>query len=154
MSDTGEKVMADGLSEQDILEIRSVCPRLYDAVGWGEDRTPNWEEFRRCCHMEAVLVPMGSGAASPIPLETFIEGMEQQRTSGALIALSERELGNSVQGFGNLASVRSTFSATIDGVERRGVTFALLVREDGRWVIISVAWENERDDRPLPADFV
>ena len=145
--------MTSGLTEQEIREIGAVCPRLYAAVGWGEGVIPNWDEFRSCCHSGAVLVPMGSGAPSPIPLETFIAGMEQQRSSGAVKDLSERELSNAVQGFGNLANVRSTFSATIDGVERRGVTYALLVRDQGPWVIISVAWENEGEDRPLPDEF-
>ena len=97
---------------------------------------------------------MGSGAATPIALDDFIAGMEQQRTSGALGSLEEREIAGAVSGFGNLASVRSTFVATIDGAERRGVTWALLVREGGRWLIIATAWENENDERPLPADLL
>jgi hypothetical protein len=47
--------------------------------------------------------------------------------------------------------VRSSFVATIDGAARRGVTFAHIVREDGRWVILTAIWENEREDAPLPA---
>jgi hypothetical protein len=139
------------LSETDRDEIAALCPRLYAAVGWNPGRAPDWDAFRACCHAQAVLVPMGSGTASPIPLETFIAGMEGQRTSGGLATLSEVEIGNAVQGYGNLASVRSTFVATIDGVARRGVTFAHVVREEGRWVILTAIWENEREDAPLPA---
>lgn len=146
--------MTEGLSDQDVAEIAALCPRLYEAVGWSEERVPDWDEFRRCCHDQATLVPMGSGDATPIPLETFIAGMEEQRTSGALARLSESELANSVEGFGNLASVRSTFAASIDGQDRRGVTYAMMVRQSGRWVILSVAWENESDERALPAEYL
>lgn len=146
--------MAGGLSQADRAEIETVCPRLYAAVGWGDGKVPDWAAFRACCHPQAMLVPMGSGAATPIPLDDFIVGMEQQRTSGALGSLEEREIAGAVSGFGNLASVRSTFVATIDGAERRGVTWALLVREGGRWLIIATAWENENDERPLPADLL
>ncbi|HUE78752.1 MAG TPA: hypothetical protein VMN38_03895 [Sphingomicrobium sp.] len=146
--------MSARLSDTDITDIAALCPRLYEAVGWDEKRVPNWDEFRRCCHEQATLIPMGSGEATPIPLETFIEGMEGQRSSGAVKQLSETELGNAVQGFGSLASVRSTFVATIDGHSRRGVTFALVVRQSGRWAILSVAWENEAEEGALPAEYL
>lgn len=142
------------LTTLDIEAIGNVCPRLYAAVGWGPDKVPNWEAFRSCCHSQAVLVPMGSGAATPIPLEAFIAGMEQQRTSGALTELSEIEIGRATEGYGNLASVRSTFVATIDGVARRGVTFAHLVRDEERWVILCAAWENEREHESLPVSLI
>ena len=147
-------MMGAQLSDTDITDIAALCPRLYEAVGWDEQSEPNWDEFRRCCHGQATLVPMGSGEANPIPLEAFIEGMEGQRSSGAVKQLSESELANAVEGFGNLANVRSTFVATIDGQSRRGVTYALIVREAGRWVILSVAWENETEEGTLPAKFL
>lgn len=141
-------------SAAEVEAIGSVCPRLYEAVGWGEGRAPDWAAFRDCCHPNILLVPMGSGAAAPIGLEAFIDGMEAQRTSGAVRELREVEVGRAIEGYGNLASVRSTFVATIDGVERRGVTFAHLVREGERWVIVATAWENEREGEPLPSELV
>ena len=146
--------MSGNLSQGELAEIGSVCPRLYEAVGWDGGQAPDWDAFRACCHPGALLVPMGSGAAAPVGVETFIAGMEEQRTSGAVGELREVELGHSVQAYGNLANVRSTFLATIDGVERRGVTFAHLVRDGGRWVIVAVAWENESEERPLPGEFI
>lgn len=142
------------LTESDIAEIGAACPRLYAAVGWDAGKAPDWDVFRRCCHDQAILVPMGGGAAAPIPLDSFIAGMEEQRRSGAIATFSEIELGHAVEGYGNLASVRSSFVATIDGTARRGVTFAHLVREGGRWVIIHAIWENEREDAALPAHLV
>ena len=146
--------MSGRLSEADIRDVGALCPRLYEAVGWDAGKSPDWETFRQCCHAQATLVPMGSGAPTPIPLEAFIDGMEGQRTSGAVKQLGEVELSHSVAGFGNLANVRSTFIATIDGVERRGVTFALVVREAERGSIISVAWENENEPETLSAEYL
>lgn len=145
--------MIGGVSDADLDEILGLLPRLYEAVGWNEDRQPDWKTFRGCCHSQAVLVPLGNGTASPMPVETFIGGMEAQRTSGALKRLSEREISRHVEAFGNLANVRSGFVASIEGVERRGVTFAHIVREGGRWQILTAVWENENDERPLPANF-
>jgi hypothetical protein len=142
------------LSRTDLEEIAALCPRLYASVRWAPDRAPDWATFRSCCHPQAVLAPMGSGAAAPMPLEAFIAGMDGQRSAGAVTTLSEEELSHAVEGYGNLASVRSSFVATIDGAARRGVTFAHVVRDRGRWVILTATWENEREDAPLPAPLV
>lgn len=141
-------------SSADTEDIAAVLPRLYAAVEWNAERAPDWGAFRACCHPQVLFVPMGSGAATPIGLEPFIAGMEAQRGSGAVGALREVETSRAVEGYANLASVRSSFTAVIDGAERRGVTFAHLVREeDGRWLIVAAAWENERDGEPLPGTF-
>ena len=141
-------------SPADVDEIAAVLPRLYAAVEWNEARAPDWDGFRACCHPQVLFVPMGSGAATPIGLEPFIAGMEAQRETGAVRALREIETSRAVEGYGNLASVRSSFTAMIDGAERRGVTFAHLVRDaDGCWLIVATAWENERDEEPLPGTF-
>jgi hypothetical protein len=89
-------------------------------------------------------------AALRLRLDAFIAGMEEQRTSGALGSLSEREIANEATVYGNLAAVRSTFVASIEGADRRGVTFATIVREQGRWLILTAAWENEDPEQPLP----
>jgi hypothetical protein len=136
--------------QADRAEILSLLPALYDAVGWDEEKAPDWGRFRLCCHSSAVLVPMGGGAATPMSLDAFIAGMEEQRTSGALGSLSEREIANEATVYGNLAAVRSTFVASIEGADRRGVTFATIVREQGRWLILTAAWENEDPEQPLP----
>jgi hypothetical protein len=142
--------MANSYSDAGRKGAADLLPRLYEAVGWGEGRSPDWDGFRACCHPQCLLVPMGTGTPAPLAVEKFIEGMEAQRTSGALASLREWEIGNAVVGYGDLATVRSTFVAEIAGVERRGVTFATLARDGDAWLILSASWENERDEEPLP----
>jgi hypothetical protein len=142
--------MANSVSEASESGAAGVLPLLYESVGWGDGRSPDWDTFRACCHPLCMLAPMGSGTAAPVNVEQFIEGMEAQRTSGALERLREWETASSIDGYGNLASVRSKFVADIAGSERRGVTYALLAREGDKWLILSASWENERDEEPLP----
>ncbi|MDT9599142.1 nuclear transport factor 2 family protein [Sphingosinicella rhizophila] len=144
--------MRGGITDQDLEEILALCPRLYAAVGWNADKAPDWETFRACCHSQAILAPLSAGAAATIAIEDFIAAMEAQRASGELEDFREDELGRHVEAFGNVASVRSAFVAAMNGAERRGVTFAQIVRHEGRWVILSAIWDNETDEIKLPAD--
>lgn len=142
-----------GISEKDLAEILALSPRMYESVGWGPQKVPDWQTFRSCCHPEGVLSPLSSGKSTPVTVETFIAGMEEQRKSGAVTSLAETELSHHVEAFGNVASVRSVFNAIINGQARKGVTFAVMVRHDGRWVILSAVWDNEAEGKPVPANF-
>ena len=79
--------MANSVSETGPDGAAGVLPLLYESVGWGDGRSPDWDSFRACCHPSCLLAPMGSGSAAPLNVEQFIEGMEAQRTSGALESL-------------------------------------------------------------------
>lgn len=145
--------MNTGITEQDLEAIRALCPRLYAAVGWNADKLPDWDAFRACCHPQAVLAPLSSGTAAAIAVEDFVATMEEQRACGTLTDFSEIELGNSVEAFGNVANVRSSFVTVLNGEQRRGVTFAQVVRHNDHWLILSAIWDNESDTLQLPADF-
>ncbi len=78
--------------------------------------------------------------------------MQGQISGGELNSFSERELSHHIEAFGNIANVRSSFVAAMNGVERKGVTFAQMVRHAGRWLIWSAIWDNESADAAVPAN--
>lgn len=66
----------------------------------------------------------------------------------AAAAFLEEEIGHRCEVFGNIARVRSVYRSVYgsppDAREGRGVNFYNLIREDGRWKIMSIVWDNER----------
>jgi hypothetical protein len=67
----------------------------------------------------------------------------------------EREIFRATQEFGDMANVISTYGIS-DAMENthytaRGVTVFQLVRQGGRWWILSTMWQRESDETPLPA---
>lgn len=143
-----------GITDTDLDDILALCPRLYAAVGWNAQKAPDWGTFRACCHPDATLAALSAGTASPIPVETFVVAMNEQRQSGALTDFSEVEIARHVEAFGNVAGVRSSFVAEMNGEKRRGITFAQIVRHEGRWVILSAIWDNEGDGKTIPASLI
>ncbi len=143
-----------GITDKDLDDILALCPRLYEAVGWNPAKAPDWSTFRTCCHPQATLAALSSGAAMPIPIEAFITAMDEQRAAGALVDFSEDEIARHVEAFGNVAGVRSSFVAVMNSETRRGVTFAHIVRHEGRWVILSATWDNEDEGKTIPASLI
>lgn len=64
------------------------------------------------------------------------------------MAFLEEEIGHACEIFGNVARVRSVYRSVYgEGAmarEGRGVNFYNLVRDGGRWKIMSIVWDNER----------
>jgi hypothetical protein len=70
----------------------------------------------------------------------------------------EKELWRKVDRFGNIAHVLSAYelrfrSETGDSITRRGINSVQLFFEGGDWVIVSLLWDVERPDSPLPGAF-
>ena len=71
------------------------------------------------------------------------------------VGFTERELSSRVQMYGNVAQVWSSYHGTsTDGtVNIRGInSFQLARQTDGRWLVHSILWQQERPDLKLPAD--
>lgn len=60
----------------------------------------------------------------------------------------EEEIDHQCEVFGNIARVRSIYRSVFGSGplarEGRGVNYYNLIREDGRWKIMSIIWDNER----------
>lgn len=146
--------MPDDQFNETLNEIKGLCPAMYDAVTLTGERQPDWTKFQAQLHSRATLAPASGGDAAILDAGTFIGGMAAQIESGELQSLEEREIACSAKIFGNTAAVRSTFVAAINGETRRGVTFAQIVREAGRWVILSAVWDNETPENPIPENLL
>jgi len=72
--------------------------------------------------------------------------------------LLQSEIARRMQSFGNMAQIVSTFEAkhtTGDTTPLcRGLYGIQLIRENHRWWIISVLWENERPGLQVPRAYL
>jgi hypothetical protein len=63
----------------------------------------------------------------------------------------ERVLGTEVRVFGNVAVAIAGCEITENGTEAsRSVEMLLLVKDGGRWRIVSQAWDRESPSSPMP----
>jgi hypothetical protein len=72
-----------------------------------------------------------------------------------LRSFKEAALGHEIRVFGNIAVAVAVCQITENETQvTRGVEMMLLVKTEGRWRIISQAWDNEAEARPIPADLL
>lgn len=153
-----------GANPADVASIDSIVNALYESLSFDSDAAPDWPRFESLFARDARLVPvMGSddpdsaGASELFDVEGFRRHIEARRREG-LTSFHEFELDRRTDVFGPLAQVFSTFERNEDGAVSRGINCIQLCKsgadEMGRWRFISIAWTDERPDRPLPARYL
>lgn len=131
-------------------EFEAMTRVLYASVSAPPERR-QWGEMRRLFHPEARLVRTGVHEdSSPFVLamsvDEYIANVEALLED---VEFSEVELSSEAIVFGNVARLTSVYEFTrrtrTEAVKGRGVNFFTLVRDDGRWKIMSIVWDNERE---------
>jgi ketosteroid isomerase-like protein len=72
--------------------------------------------------------------------------------STKLRSFREEVLGTHIHVFGNVAAAVAACEITENDADvSRGVGMLLLVRDEGKWRIVSQAWDTENPSKPIPA---
>lgn len=137
------------------IDFREMTWALYSAVS-AEPGQRNWDAVRQHYHPEARLVrtginPDGTHFARVMTLDAYIENVEALLKD---VQFTEVELSHEAVVFGNVARLTSvyefTWKSATEARQGRGVNFFTVIRDDGRWRIMSIVWDNERAGLALP----
>jgi hypothetical protein len=70
----------------------------------------------------------------------------------------EAEIARRTDLFGQIAQVFSTYEARQDPGDaepfKRGINSIQLFNDGNRWWVVNVLWDNEREDNPMPAQYL
>lgn len=145
-------------ANSDSASIALVLSKLYQSISFSPPDEADWEGFRRLCVPYALLVHAPASAeGSPVVLDpdTFIARYKENvaRSELATRGFFEREIWRRVETFGNVAHVFSAFEAGFANGEvfARGVNSIQLLQANGRWWVLTILWDDERENHPLPA---
>jgi hypothetical protein len=134
----------------DVRAIEEVVARQFASLGWDTRNSADWQTFARDFFPEASLY----AAARPARRQSVAEFMERMKGIAGTKLRSFREtvLGTEIRVFGNVAVAVAACEMTENESEiNRGIEMLLLVKTDGRWMIVSQAWDTETPQRPIPA---
>jgi predicted metalloprotease with PDZ domain len=149
----GIAIMGD---KNDVAEIDNIIKTLYDVIS-GDAGPRNWERFRSLYTTNAF---MGMTAATPGGGSRFITFTPEEyikRNGPAFLkdSFREKEISRTVNQFGNIAQVFTTYEYNLGNGKaiKRGINSVQLVKEQGRWWIASIVWQEENKDLPIPAQY-
>jgi hypothetical protein len=141
----------------DVKSIDSILAALYNVIS-GPAGERDWNRFRSLFLLGATLTSAGKDRdgnirVRPRTVEGYVTG------AGGYFAqhgFFESPIVSRVQTFGNVAQVFCSYesrSAAGEAPFARGINSIQLAHDGKRWWIVSILWDEERPDNPLPKEF-
>ncbi len=141
------------MNTDDHEAIKAIIDRQFGSLNWNATTPANWRTFVGDFLPSASLYA-AARPVSPQKPEDFVERMKGLAAS-KLRTFKEAALGHEIRVFGNIAVAVAICQITENEIKvTRGVEMMLLVKTEGRWQIVSQAWDTESDSRPIPADLL
>jgi len=141
---------------EDVKSIDSILAALYGVIS-GPAGERDWDRFRSLFLPQARLTAAtksadGSSRVRPMGVEDYAKGAGSYFLEHAFF---ESPIVNRVETFGNITQVFSSYESRRAAGEApfaRGINSIQLLNDGTRWWIVSILWDEERADNPLPKE--
>jgi hypothetical protein len=141
---------------EDVKSVDSILTALYGVIS-GPPGARDWNRFRSLFLPEGRLTSSAKGTDGAIRVHAMsVE--DYARLAGDYFtqhAFFESPIVNRVEPFGNITQVFSSYESRHAAGEApfaRGINSIQLLNDGTRWWIVSILWDEERTDNPLPKD--
>ena len=141
----------------DVKSIDSILTALYGVIS-GPAGERDWDRFRSLFLPQGRLTSStknsdGSSRVRPMSVEDYAKGAGGYFAKNAFY---ESPIVNRVETFGNVSQVFSSYEsrhAPGEAPFARGINSIQLLNDGSRWWVVSILWDEERSDNPLPKGF-
>lgn len=151
---------AQDTDPNDVGSVDSIITALYDVISGPEGTPRDWDRFHTLFLPEARLVPIvrdsvGANTHRMWSAQDFEDETSQYFDQFAFFEVEtfriQERYGNMVHAFSSYDSYRSLDD---DEPFARGINSIQLLFEDDRWWIVTVFWQPEWPDLPMPAEYL
>ena len=144
----------------DARSPKAIVNALYKVISGPAGEKRNWQRFRNLFTSEAKIIPIGARSTGE-SVKRALSIDEYISTSGTFLekeGFYENEIGHAIEMFGHVAHVFSTYeSRKLENDEKpfmRGINSIQLWNDGKRWWIVSILFQNESKDHPIPSKYI
>jgi hypothetical protein len=149
---------ATGPRASDTTSPDAIIAALYDVISGPAGQARDWDRFRGLFAPGARLIPAAPRQDGSIPVALSPDEYIKRANDALLKGFFEREVSKKVDGFGTILHVFSTYESKRAAADEkpfaRGINSIQLMQHGGRWWIVTVLWDQERPDNPIPARYL
>jgi len=145
---------------KDVESLDGIIDALYASISGPPGHERQWDRFRSLFIADARLMPIAVPAGSPanvriLKVEDFVTNANTNMVTNGFF---EREISRKTESFGHMAHIFTTYDSkrTFEDKEpfARGINSVQLLNDGSRWWIVSIFWDSERPDQPLPDKYL
>jgi hypothetical protein len=145
----------------DVGSIDAIMKAVYDVISGDANQKRDWDRFRSLFHKDAKLIPTGKNPQTGVTMARFMTPEDYVQRAGPSLekdGFHEREMARKVEQYGNIAHIFSTYHAFRKKDDKdpfmRGINSFQLLNDGKRWWVISIYWQAETPDNPIPAKYL
>jgi hypothetical protein len=144
----------------DVASADALITALYGVISGDAGEERDWDRFRSLFAPGARLIPIQPTAPGEAPQATVLTPENYIERATPFFAQSgfyETEIAREMDRFGHLVHVFSTYESRRAPEEEpfaRGINSIQLVQQDGRWWVLSIAWQPERPGQSIPPQYL
>jgi len=146
----------------DVASADAIIAALYDVISGPAGQTRDWDRFRSLFVPGARLIvvrarPDSTGSRAPRVMtpEQYIETAGTQLERNGFF---EREIAQVSERFGGVTHRFSTYDSKRNASDAqpfaRGINSIQLLNDGTRWWVVTIYWDSERPDNPIPAKYL
>ncbi|GLC24725.1 DUF6265 family protein [Roseisolibacter agri] len=144
----------------DVASVDAILAALYDVISGPAGQKRDWDRMRSLFAPGARLIPTGRTADGSFRQRTWTV---EEYIANAGVGLEtngffEREIGRRTETYGNIVHAFSAYDSRRTAADpqpfARGINSIQLWNDGTRWWVVTVFWEGERPDNPIPAQYI
>jgi hypothetical protein len=141
----------------DVESIDAIMRAIYDVISGPAGQKRDWDRFRSLMAPGARLIPTGrradgTGGMRVWTAEEYIREAGPQLEANGFF---EREIGRKLERYGNVVHLMSAYDSKRTLADptpfARGVNSFQLFFDGKRWWVVTIFWEQETPENPIPA---
>ncbi len=144
----------------DVASVDAIMKAVYDVISGDPGQKRDWDRFRTLFYKEARLIPTSKNpetkifGANPLTPEDYIKRVEPIFAKDGFY---EKEIARKTDNYGNIVHAFSTYEARRKKDDEkpflRGINSFQLLFDGTRWWVISIFWQAETPDNPIPPKY-
>jgi hypothetical protein len=153
-----ESVNRPSPNPKDVASLDAIVAAVYEVIsGPAGDR--DWNRFRSLFTAEGRLVPIfkkpdGTFGHRVLTVEDYVKNGSDYFKKEAFY---EREIARRTEQFGQMAVIFTTYASRHTPDEKpfaRGINSMTFYNDGSRWWCLSIIWDSERPDNPIPDKYL
>lgn len=144
----------------DVNSPDAILAAVYASISGAAGEKRDWDRFRSLFIPGARLIPTGGPAGQPARAQVLTPDDYVQR-AGAMLerdGFYETEIARTTEKFGRIMHAFSTYESRRAASDpkpfARGINSIQLLDDGSRWWVVSIYWDSERPDNPIPAKYL
>jgi len=145
---------------KDVSSPDAIVAAVYDVISGPAGQKRNWDRMRTLFVPDARMIPTGKRQTGE-STRRVLSVEEYITNSGPFLekdGFFESEIGRRTEQYGNIVHVFSTYEskrATTDEKPfMRGINSFQLWYDGKRWWVITILWQGESKDTPIPEKYI